>query len=34
VSTTLQSTTEPIELAAFPKIVLCNKYKLRWEAAH
>ena len=29
VSTSLISSTEPIELATFPKVVICNKYKLR-----
>ena len=30
VSTTLVSKTTPVEKANFPKIVICNKYKLRW----
>ena len=29
VATSLTSSTEPIANAAFPKIVICNKYKLR-----
>ena len=31
VSTSLISSTESIGLAKFPKIVICNKYQLRWE---
>ena len=31
VSTSLTSSTEPIENATFPKIVICNKYKLRFK---
>ena len=31
VSTSLTSSTEPIEDATFPKIVICNKYRLRWS---
>ena len=31
VSTSLTSSTEPIGDAAFPKIVICNKYRLRWS---
>ena len=30
VSTSLVTSTEPIELATFPKVVICNKYKLRY----
>ena len=30
VSTSLISSTESIGLAKFPKIVICNKYQLRW----
>ena len=30
VSTSLISSTESIGLANFPKIVICNKYQLRW----
>ena len=31
VSTSLTSSTEPIRDATFPKIVICNKYRLRWR---
>ena len=31
VSTSLTSSTEPIRDATFPKIVICNKYRLRWS---
>ena len=30
VSTSLVSSTEPIALATFPKVVICNKYQLRY----
>ena len=31
VSTSLTSSTEPIRDATFPKIVICNKFRLRWN---
>ena len=34
VSTSLVSSTEPIELATFPKVVFCNKYQLRYGTQH